>query len=208
MEIRDKNVIDFKNLPERFKWSDLEKDFVAFSSALLYWKTGLDRDTVSEFIANFVTEKDEYPQICFAPNPVFNIEDPVREMVVTTKMGEKRVTWDLSRMLYFCPKHIWERKENGLRDWLSQVAFVYRADKSYAVSMRCPDMQIMDQMAFANGDFDPGLITVSTFGVYTTDKCAVWRYDTSNPYKKPEAFVTPACDLVIKDGMMFWKENE
>lgn len=204
---QEKAFLGFNALPENFTWSDISKEYQAFSVALLYWKTGLDRDVVSDYVNQFVTNKDEYPKLCIAPKPIFIMDDPIRELFVDTSMGTKSQKIDLSRTIYFCPKHIWNKEENGMDTWIGNICFANAKDLSYSVTMRCPEMEIVDQMSMVKGDFPVKTLPIQTYGVYSTQQCAIWRYEPNNPYKKPKAWTCEPSALVISDGSMFFKEN-
>lgn len=203
----EKVSIDFEHLPERFTWKDLEKEFQAFSPALLYWNTGFDRDIVSDFINRFPVEKDERPKMCIAPRPIFELSNPVTTVRIQTKMGLKERQTDWSRTIYFCPRHIWEREEASLQEWIRGTGFADRKSQSYSIVVRCPEMKILDQMSYLNHDFPPKLISIETFGVYDNQKCSIWRCDPSNWYKMPEAKLYTAAEVIVKDGEVFWRER-
>lgn len=189
----------------KHSWSGIvAHDYVAFTPALLYWGTTLDRDLVRDFAATL--DKSTRILGCDSPMPIFKMTNPIREMVIQCggASGEKKDKIDLSRRLYFCPKSLWEK----LRDHLTRFAFCDPVKKEVVVAVECPVMQIPDYTRLADGIMPPGFIPVSSISVYGTSYGAIWRWNSSNLFEKPTATRVDACELARKDGLMFLRRYE
>lgn len=185
-------------------WSSIVlHDYKAFTPALLYWGTTLDRDMVRDFAATL----DRSTRIlgCDSPFPIFDMQDPVRELVVNCggATGEKREKIDLSRRLYFCPSSLWEK----MRSHLVSYTFADMNQKRVVFGVECPQLTIPDYVRLAEGYVPPGFIQVSSVGVYATDYCCTWNVDSTNHYVRPKAVKLPPCQLAYHDGMMFMESR-
>jgi hypothetical protein len=185
-------------------WSSIvAHDYVAFTPALLYWGTTLDRDMVRDFASTL--DKSTRILGCDSPFPIFDLVNPVRELVVNCggAVGEKREKIDLSRRLYFCPAALWPDMRNHLRSY----CFVDMKNMRFTFSVECPQLTIPDYVRMAEGYVPPGFIKVSSVGVYASDYCCAWDRDSSNPYVRPKAVTLPPSQLAYKDGLLFMESR-
>ena len=186
--------------PVKHSWSALvAHDYQAFTPALLYWGTTLDRDMVRDFAATL--DRSTRIMACDAPMQIFQMQNPVIDLTVQCGgvTGEKHEKIDLSRRLYFCPKSLWP----SLRDYLSTYATIDKNTGRFSLAVECPMMTIPDYMRFAQGIMPPGFIDVASIGVYASDYCAIWRWNISNSFEKPRAEKVNPVDVVYHDGLMF-----
>ena len=188
--------------PVKHSWSAIVKhDYVAFTPALMYWGTTLDRDMVRDFAATL--DRSTRILACDAPMPIFNMANPIIELVVNCGgvTGEKREKIDLSRRLYFAPKSVWP----SLRDYLTSYGTIDKDSARFSLAVECPLMTIPDYMRLAEGYMPPGFIDVASVGVYASDYCAIWRWNANNYFDKPTATRVNPVEVVYSDGLMFMK---
>lgn len=184
-------------------WTGItSRDYQAFTPALLYWGTNLDRDLVRDYAARL--DKSTRIKVCEAPIPIFSMRDPVRELTVSCSTGDKTERIDFSRRLYFCPKSIWS---GGLREYLISYGYVEKDSMRFALAAECPVMRIPDMVRMANGFSPPGSIEVASIGVYASDFCYLWRWDPSNIYARPVATKASPFEVVYQDGLMFMESH-
>ena len=185
-------------------WSAITaKDYQAFTPALLYWGTTLDRDMVRDFAARL--NKSTRIKMCISPMPVFDIENPVRELRIDCggATGEKVERLDLSRTIYFCPKSIWPE----LREFMTAFCSVDIKAGRVAFAGECPVMNVPDYVRLAEGYVPPGFIPVASVGVYASDFCSLWRWNLSNPYERPKAVRAPRHEVAYQDGLLFMESR-
>lgn len=190
--------------PVKHSWSSIvAHDYVAFTPALMYWGTNLDRDMVRDFAATL--DRSTRILACDAPMPIFDITNSVSEITIQCggATGEKVEKIDWSRRMYFCPKSIWPQ----LRVYLGRYGTFDKNTMRYSAAVECPVITIPDYMRLAEGYVPPGFIPMSSIGMYATDGCSMWRWDEENHYSRPKAVKIPPTELVRYDGMMFFQER-
>lgn len=185
-------------------WSAIAaKDYQAFTPALLYWGTTLDRDMVRDFAGGL--DKSTRIKMCISPMPIFDIDNPIRELTIQCggASGEKKEKLDLSRTLYFCPKPLWP----SLREFMAAFCSVDMKLGRVAFAGECPLMTIPDYVRLAEGYVPPGFISVASVGIYASDFCSLWKWNGSNPFERPRAVKAPRHEVAYQDGLLFMESR-
>lgn len=184
----------------RHTWSSIAAhDYQAFTPALIYWGTPLDRDLVRDF----ASRQDKSVRIlgCDSPIPIFDMPNPIRDLHVSCggAVGDRFERMDLSRRLYFCPKDLWK----DMLACLTSYSIVDVKNRQMAEAVECPRLTIPDYVRLSEGFMPPGFISVASVGVYATDFCSLWQWNSNNYYEKPKARRVPPCEAMCRDGFLF-----
>lgn len=199
MEVKDKGKMDRSeqsiDLAKDYKsWSPLEADYQFFTPALLNWKTPLDRDFVADFVSAYGVSGPDMPMKFVSRFPLFSMKDSVKEF--STSSGARKE--DLAKVIYICPKTIWEK----FSSFLESVAFFSKDSQFSARAVRQPDLIIPDFGSIAEGIVGSKTITVAAYGLYASAYCNIFRQSYGDN-SLPKAVQVDPAEIVVKDSIMF-----
>lgn len=181
-------------------WFDRQQDFQFFTPGLLYWHMDVDRDLIEDFIACTPLMRSERPKRLVSEFELFDVTPAISS--IHTPKGD--MLYDIARTIYICPKESWDK----LDEFLSTVGFVNPKTKLFSRSIRQQDLLIPDYGAIKSGSPSLGDITVVSYALATNDFFSVWRQDTnSGVYQSPKACLLSPSEVVIRDGILFYKER-
>jgi len=166
--------------------SDLIKDFVLFTPALLVVKGGITHDPVEEFNGLFSVPGDERPQVLLSPYPFFT-------GLGHSVIGGSLYPWD--HQLYACPNKQWDK----LQAFLNNMAFVNSVTGQFARVLAYA-MMMVDPVALHAKVARIVQVGVTVFGISAFDGEYYIAPAKQLPHDRPALAIRPPNPETVRYG--------
>lgn len=178
------------------QWLSLLQEYRFFTPGLAYWRSPIDRDIVSDFIAQYSLPKPDRPRLYTADHDIFKLTDPIAKIYI----GDKEFMFNVARMVYLCPLQTWPT----LSAHLDGCGFVYDKDKSIYKLLHQYNIPMLDPGSSRYGMVGTP-IEVDAWCMYSNLFCNVFRFNPANIAEPPFAIRATRSEVLVEDGKLFFE---
>jgi len=195
-EKQDK-AYDLVDTQKKYKqWLSVLKEHRFFTPGLAYWRSPIDRDIISDFIAQYSVAKPDRPKLYTADHDIFNVQNPLSKIYI----NDKEFTFNSARMIYLCPLQTWPM----LVAHLDACGFTNASDQSIYKLIHQYSVPMLDPGSSRYGMVGEP-IEVDAWCMYSNLFCNVFMYNTNNIAELPYAVQVPRSEVMVQTGKDFFE---